>query len=154
MQPSELAKPALVGLPGVLRHVAQPRHQHPALHAGPAALAVGLVIFGVVVADLGTAVVLGAAAAVVFFVAGLRLRYCAIAATVAFLGVCVSVYLQPFRLARVVHFFDPQYRLVDKIDPKGAIKERMQKSLATRDTNYQLFMSKIAVGAGGSWASA
>ena len=46
----------------------------------PAALAVGLVIFAVVVADLGTAVVLGLAAAVVFFVAGLEWRYCAIAA--------------------------------------------------------------------------
>ena len=46
----------------------------------PAALAVGLVIFAVVVADLGTAVVLAAAAGTVFFVAGLQWRYCAIVA--------------------------------------------------------------------------
>ena len=39
----------------------------------------GLVTVGVVVADLGTAVVLIATAAVVFFVAGLERRYCAIA---------------------------------------------------------------------------
>src|ERR1019366_6129940 len=38
----------------------------------PAAMAVGLVILAVVVADLGTAIVLGAAAALVFFVAGLE----------------------------------------------------------------------------------
>ncbi len=148
-QPSELAKPALVIFLAFFvswrgRAINNPRHT-----LVPAALAVGLVIFAVVVADLGTAVVLGATAAVVFFVAGLRPRYCAIAAAVALLGVGVSIYREPFRLARVVRFFDPEFRLVAKFDPQGTIKARMEKSLTTRDTNYQLRMSKIAVGAGG-----
>ena len=46
----------------------------------------GLVILAVVVADLGTAVVLGVTATVVFFVAGLRWRFCAIAGGCALVG--------------------------------------------------------------------
>jgi cell division protein FtsW len=94
-------------------------------------------------------VVLGGAAAVVFFVAGLELRYCAIAGTVALIGVCLFVVKEPYRLARVVKFFDPEFKIVEKFDPQGRIKTRLEKSLTTRDTNYQLQQSKIAVGAGG-----
>ncbi len=75
VQPSELAKPALVVFLAFFvtwRGAAINNTRHTLL---PAALAVGLVIFAVVVADLGTAVVLGAAAAMVFFVAGLEWRY-------------------------------------------------------------------------------
>jgi cell division protein FtsW len=34
-------------------------------------------------------------------------------------------------------------------DPKGVLKKRLEESLTTKDTNYQLEQSKIAVGAGG-----
>jgi cell division protein FtsW len=115
----------------------------------PAALAVGFVIFAVVVADLGTAFVLAFAAMTVFFVAGLELRYCGIAAAIAVLGLGVSIYREPYRLARVVHFIDPQFKILAKFDKNGTIRAHMQKSLATRDTNYQATQSKIAVGAGG-----
>src|SRR5262249_23130395 len=67
VQPSELAKPALVVFLAFFV-----TWRAPAINTrytlGPAALAVGLIIFWVVLADLGTAVVLGATAAVVFFV--------------------------------------------------------------------------------------
>ena len=149
VQPSELAKPALVIFLAFFvawrgRAINNPRHT-----LVPAALAVGLVIFAVVVADLGTAVVLGLAAATVFFVAGLQWRYCAIVAGIALLGLLVFIYRDPYRLARLVRFFDPQFKIVERIDRAGTIKTRMEKSLATRDTNYQLQQSKIAVGAGG-----
>jgi len=148
-QPSEVAKPALVIFLAFFvawrgRAINNPRHT-----IFPAALAVGLVIFAVVVADLGTAFVLGATAAAVFFVAGLEWRICAIAAGLAALGVLVFIYADPYRLARVVRFFDPQFKIVERFDRNGTIKKRMEKSLATRDTNYQLQQSKIAVGAGG-----
>src|SRR5215471_17827614 len=82
LQPSELAKPALVIFLAFFV-----TWRAPAINTRytllPAAFAVGLVIFWVVLADLGTAVVLGSTAAIVFFVAGLQVRYCAIAATVA-----------------------------------------------------------------------
>jgi len=46
-------------------------------------------------------------------------------------------------------FFDPQFKIIEKFDRKGTIKTRLRESLVTRDTNYQLEQSKIAVGAGG-----
>jgi cell division protein FtsW len=149
VQPSELAKPALVIFLAFFiawrgRAINHTRHT-----LIPAALAVGFVIFAVVVADLGTAFVLACAAMTVFFVAGLELRYCGIAAAIAVLGLGVSIYREPYRLARVVSFVDPQYKLLAKIDKSGSVRAHMQKSLATRDTNYQSQQSKIAVGAGG-----
>ncbi len=149
VQPSELAKPALVIFLAFFvawrgRAINHPRHT-----LAPAALAVGLVIFAVVVADLGTAVVLGLTAATVFFVAGLQPRYCAIVAFMALLGVAIFIYRDPYRLGRVVRFFDPQYKILSKIDRGGTIRARMEQSLTTRDTNYQLQQSKIAVGEGG-----
>ena len=149
LQPSELAKPALVIFLSFFvtwraRAINNPRHT-----LIPAALVVGLIIFAVVVADLGTAFVLGMAATTVFFVAGLEWRYCALVAAVAFVGVVVFIFAEPYRLGRVVRFVDPQFKILAKFDPQGRIKERLEKSIATRDSNYQLEQSKIAVGAGG-----
>src|SRR5688572_27009321 len=149
VQPSELAKPALVVFLAFFvtwrgRAINNPRHT-----LVPAALAVGLVIFAVVVPDLGTAAVLGATAMIVFFVAGLQWRYCFIVAGVAFVGLVVSIFAEPYRLARVVKFFDPEFKTVSKFDPQGRIKSRMEETLRSRDTNYQLEQSRIALGAGG-----
>ncbi len=149
VQPSELAKPALVIFLAFFvtwRARAINNRRYTLI---PAALAVGFVILMVVVADLGTAVVLGLTAAVVFFVAGLEWRYCATVAGVAALGVVICVLIQPYRLARVVHFFDPQFKIMARFDPHGNIRAHMEKSLATRDPNYQSEQAKIAVGAGG-----
>jgi cell division protein FtsW len=149
LQPSEFAKPALVVFLAFFvtwrgRAINNPRYT-----LIPAALAVGLVIFAVVVADLGTAVVLGAAAMTVFFVAGLEWRYCLIVAAIAALGVCVFIVKEPYRLGRVVRFFDPDFKIVAKFDPQGRVKAWTEQSLRTHDTNYQLQQSQIAVGAGG-----
>ena len=67
----------------------------------------------------------------------------------ALIGLVVFIAVSPYRLARVVQFFDPQFKIVAKFDPQGRIKAQMEKSLTTRDTNYQALMAKIAVGAGG-----
>ncbi|HEY1220969.1 MAG: putative peptidoglycan glycosyltransferase FtsW [Bryobacteraceae bacterium] len=148
VQPSELAKPALVIFLAFFvtwrARAINTRHT-----LVPAALAVGFLIFAVVVPDLGTAVVLGVAAMVVFFVAGLQWRYCFIVAAVALLGLVVSIFAEPYRLGRVVRFFDRDFRYVSRIDPHGWIKARSEQTLRTRDTNYQLEQSQIAVGAGG-----
>jgi cell division protein FtsW len=149
VQPSEIAKPALVVFLAFFVTWRGPAINNPRYTLIPAALAVGLIIFAVVVADLGTAVVLGAAAMSVFFVAGLEWRYCFIVAVVAGLGVCVFIAKEPYRLGRVVRFFDPDFKIVAKFDPQGRIKSWTEKSLRTHDTNYQLQQSKIAVGAGG-----
>ncbi len=147
-QPSELAKPALIVFLAFFVSMRQRaiNDRHTLL---PAAITVGLVTFGVVVADLGTAVVLAATATVVFFVAGLEWRYCFVALGVALLGVVFFVASKPYRLARIVGFIDPQYKIIDKFDPRGNIKAQVRKSLVSRDTKYQAQQSKIAVGAGG-----
>ncbi len=149
VQPSELAKPALVIFLAFFvtwraRAINDARHT-----LLPAALAVGFLIFAVVVPDLGTAVVLGMAAMVVFFVAGLQWRYCFIVAAIAFLGLVVSIFAEPYRLGRVIRFFDPDFQYVSRLDPHGWLKARSERTLRTRDTNYQLEQSQIAVGAGG-----
>ena len=70
--------------------------------------------------------------------AGLEWRYCAIAAAIALVGLGSSIYREPYRLARVVHFFDPEFKILTRFDKSGSIRLRMEKSLATRDTNYQV----------------
>src|SRR5215471_101481 len=149
MQPSELAKPALVIFLAFFvtwraRAINSARYT-----LIPAAMAVGLVILAVVVADLGTAIVIGAAAALVFFVAGLEWRYCAIVAALAGIGLVIFICVKTYRLARVIQFFDREFKIVSIFDKKGVWKKRLEESLTTRDTNYQLEQSKIAVGAGG-----
>ena len=149
LQPSELAKPALVVFLAFFvtwraRAINSARYT-----LIPAAMAVGLVILAVVIADLGTAIVIGAAAALVFFVAGLEWRYCAIVGVLAAVGLVIFVCAKTYRLARVIRFFDPQFKIVAMFDPHGALKKRLEESLTTKDTNYQLEQSKIAVGAGG-----
>ena len=149
VQPSELAKPTLVIFLAFFVTWRARAINNPRYTLVPAAMAVGLVILAVVVADLGTAIVLGAAAGMVFFVAGLEKRYCAIVGALAMLGLVLFTFAKPYRLARVVKFFDPEFKFIGKVDKQGNIKARLQQSLVTRDTNYQLQQSQIAVGAGG-----
>jgi len=149
VQPSEMAKPALVIFLAFFVTWRARAINNPRYTLIPAALAVGFVILLVVVADLGTAIVLAAAAALVFFVAGLELRYCAIVGVLAMVGLVYFICAQPYRLGRVIRFFDPKLTLINKVDKSGKLKARIEESLATRDTNYQLEQSQVAVGAGG-----
>ena len=148
IQPSELAKPALVIFLAffVTWRARAINNRYTLL---PAALAIGLLTAGVAAGDLGTPIVMMATVVVVFFVAGLEWRYCVIALSVAAVGVVFLVASKPYRLRRVVEYFDPGYKLVDRIDSQSRIKTYLNTSLAARDTNYQAEQSKIAVGAGG-----
>jgi cell division protein FtsW len=148
LQPSELAKPALVIFLAffVTLRVRAINNRYTLF---PAALAVGLVILMVVLADLGTAVVLGAAALVVFVVAGLEWRYCLLTLALALVGVAGFIVSKPYRVARIVGYFDPELKLIERVDRGGAIKNYLRRSLTARDTSYQVEQSKIAVGAGG-----
>jgi cell division protein FtsW len=148
IQPSELAKPALVVFLAFFVTL-RARAINTRYTLLPAAMAVGIVTAGVGIADLGTAIVLVATVAVVFFVAGLERRYCAIALSVAAMGVIFLVASKPYRLARIVHYFDPNDKIIDRIDSRRRIKTYLSTSLTSRDTNYQAEQSKIAVGAGG-----
>jgi cell division protein FtsW len=153
VQPSELAKPALVIFLAFFVSWRAPAINNARYTLWPAAIATGLVIFGVAVADLGTAVVLGVAVASVFFVAGVGWKPSVAAGLIGLAGVGAFVCVEPYRLGRVVRFFDPNLTHLEKIDPGGRLKRyiesHMNESLATHDTNYQLEQSNIAVGSGG-----
>lgn len=149
VQPSEMAKPALVIFLAYFVTSRARAINNTRYTLVPAAMAVGFVILLVVVADLGTAIVLAAAAGLVFFVAGLEWRYCAIVGVLALIGLAYFICAKPYRLGRVIRYFDPKLELVTKIDASGKLKARLEEGLATRDTNYQLEQSQVAVGAGG-----
>jgi cell division protein FtsW len=148
LQPSELAKPALaIFLAFFISLRARAINNKHTLF--PALMAVGLVTGGVAVADLGTAIVLMCTAAAIFFVAGLEFRYCLVVVAIALLGVGFFVAQRPYRLRRVIEFFDPGLKRTAELDKSGRIEKLLAKSLVAKDTNYQLTQSKIAVGVGG-----
>ena len=148
LQPSEFAKPALVVFLAYFIAL-RSRAINSRFTLAPAILAVGFLTVAVLVADMGTAIVIVLTAAVVFFVAGLELRYVGFAAIAVVLICVAAVWQRPYRMRRIVQFVDPTFKYVDKYDKHGWIKSQMKKSAVTQDTNYQADQAKIAVGIGG-----
>jgi cell division protein FtsW len=148
VQPSEFAKPAMMLFLAffIAMRAKAINNRHTLL---PATLAVGLVTFLVGIADLGTAAVIFVSAALVFMVAGLDRRYICIALSVGMVAGVALIIAKPYRLKRCIQYVDPEYKKLDRIDPHGYVKAYMNKSLVTKDTNYQVIQSKIAVGSGG-----
>jgi cell division protein FtsW len=148
LQPAEFAKPALALFLAYFIAL-RSRAINSRYTLLPAIIALGFITIAVVVADLGTPIVLVSTAATMFLVAGLERRYIVIAGVVAVLACCAAVAAKPYRLARVISFVDPQFRMVDKFDKHGWIRAQMKKTITARDTNYQIEQAKIAVGSGG-----
>ena len=148
LQPSELAKPALILFLGyfVSRRAKAINTRHTLL---PASLAVGPLAVAVVIADLGTAVVLVVTAAVVFFVAGLAWRYVAMVFGVGLLAATLAIAMKPYRLGRLIAFFDPQYQTLEKFEWGRKVKAYVDRSVHTRDPDYHVRQSKLAVASGG-----
>jgi cell division protein FtsW len=148
IQPSEFAKPALIVFLAwfVSWRQAVINAKNTLM---PAALALSVVALSVVVADLGTALVLVATAAVVFFVAGMEIRYFGFAAGLCVLLSIGAVMAKPYRLNRVLSYIDPDYSIIGLVDTHGKLKAYANSSLSTRDASYQARQSKIAVGSGG-----
>jgi cell division protein FtsW len=148
LQPAEFAKPALALFLAYFIAL-RSRAINSRYTLLPAILALGFITIAVVVADLGTPIVLVSTAAVMFLVAGLERRYIVIAGVVAVLACCAAVAAKPYRLVRVISFVDPQFKIVDRFDTHGWIRSQMKKTITARDTNYQIEQAKIAVGSGG-----
>lgn len=149
LQPSEFAKPALALFLAYFVAL-RARAINSRYTLLPAFLALGFVTVTVALADLGTAIVLGATAAAVFVVAGLERRYITITCIMALVGGIVFIAAKPYRLVRVIRYVDPQMKVVDRIDTHGWIRAQMKKSITAKDTNYQAEQAKIAVGSGGT----
>ena len=148
LQPSEFAKPALIiFFAYFVTQKQEDINNRRTMAAATLALAVlaACVGFG----DLGTAIVLVIPAAVVFYVAGLDRKFVAAALVIGLLASVAFVASKPYRMARIIGFFDPDYTLIAHVDPEGRIKRYVNESLTTRDPSYQVRQSKIAVGSGG-----
>jgi cell division protein FtsW len=148
LQPSEFAKPALIVF--FAYFVTQKReaiNTRRTIVAASLALAVLAATVGL--GDLGTAIVLIVPAAVVFYVAGLERKFVLAAVAVGALVAVGFVASKPYRMARIVGFFDPDYKLIDMVDPDGKVKKYVSQSVTTRDAGYQVRQSKIAIGSGG-----
>jgi cell division protein FtsW len=148
LQPSEFAKPALIIF--FAYFVTQKRE---AINSRrtivAAALALAVLAATVGLGDLGTAVVLIVPAAVVFYVAGLERKFVLAALAIGAVIAVGFVASKPYRMARIVGFFDPDYKYIDMVDPDGKIKKYISQSVTTRDAGYQVKQSKIAIGSGG-----
>ena len=88
-------------------------------------------------------------AAIVFYVAGLERKFVAAALATGMVFSVAFVASKPYRMARIIGFFDPEYKLIGRFDPEGRIKKYVSESVTTRDAGYQVRQSKIAVGSGG-----
>src|SRR3954451_3370392 len=148
IQPSEFAKPALIIFLAWFITVRLRAINH-VKTLGPALLASGALGLTVIIADLGTALILILTVFVLFFIAGLEKRLLFGAAAIGILVLFAAVAAKPYRVARLVGKFDPEYKLIDKINPTGNFRHYIQSSLTTRDPAYQARQSRIAVGAGG-----
>lgn len=148
LQPSEFAKPALVVFLAwfITVRLRAINHHRTLL---PAMLASGMLGITVLVADLGTAMVLISTVFVLFFIAGLDKKLLFGAAALGALVVLIAIASKPYRIARIVGKFDPEYKIVMKVSPDGKLRDYIRSSLATRDPGYQAKQSRIAVGAGG-----
>jgi cell division protein FtsW len=131
LQPSELAKIATVVLLAFIlsrRSADQVNDIRSTLF--PVVALIGVTVFLIVIEpDLGSAVMVLVAAAVMLFVAGLRLRYLGAAFGLGVLFVGLAILAQPYRIERVKTFLNPGS------DPQG--------------TGFQLAQSRLAVGSGG-----
>lgn len=93
-----------------------------------AGFTIGLVVLQ---PDIGSAVVIAAIVATVFFVSGVRLQYLASLLFAAIVGLWILIKTVPYRAARIVTFLDPSF------DPRGI--------------GYHINQALLAIGAGGLW---
>jgi cell division protein FtsW len=148
LQPSEFAKPALTIF---FAYFVTAKHAAINTKRTIVAASLALAVLAVTVGfgDLGTAIVLTVPAAVVFYVAGLERKLVVGALVAGLLFSAVFVAWKPYRMARIVGFFDPEYKLIGLIDHQGRIKQYVSESVTTRDAGYQVRQSRIALGSGG-----
>ena len=155
LQPSELAKPVLVLF--LAYFIAQrSRVLNDTRTLAPAAMTLGLLIGAVMIADLGTAIVMIATAATVFLAAGLRWRNVRMAMVACALCTALAMAIPGYRRARVIAFVQdlPVGRWIGlKLSapaPSTQSEEGRGAPVSHRDMSYQQRQSLLAL-AGGGW---
>jgi cell division protein FtsW len=108
LQPSELAKWLLIWIIAAYA-VWKGRDGLAKFWTGffPAVVAIGLVCSFVVLEDLGTGVLMAAAASLVLLAAGGRILHFALPVPIALVGIAIAIIQNPYRIQRVTSFLDP-----------------------------------------------
>ncbi len=108
LQPSELAKFGLcVYLAGYIRRHEQSLQEDPKTILIPFGMVCVVGALLVAQPDLGSAVVIVFAAAVLLYLAGARLRYFVLLAIVGVVALAVLIEIAPYRMQRLIAFLDP-----------------------------------------------
>jgi cell division protein FtsW len=131
IQPSEIAKWGLVVL--IAWYCARSIHRMKSFWLGfvPGLAAAGFVAGFVVIEDLGTGALLGAAACIVLLAAGGRLWQLVILTPVPVAGAILAVVTNPYRMHRIEAFLNPY------LDPQGK--------------GFHMIQSMVAVAGGGGF---
>lgn len=149
IQPSELAKPALILFLAYFVSWKGRTINNARYSLAPAGLVLGLLFLSIGIGDLGTALVLALTAGILFFVAGLSWRMVGTAGLLLAVAGTAFVLSKGYRVGRIVGFVDPEFTMLDRIDPGEHVKNYIRQSSNTGDYGYQARQAKIAIGSGG-----
>jgi len=147
VQPSEFAKPALIVF--LAWFVTQKQEINSKHAVYPVALAVGALSAAVVVADLGTAVVLVVTTAAILILAGLNGKNALIAGVSGFVLLLGAIGSKPHRVKRIIDFIDPKHAYITLTQWGKELVAWAEVNAPVKDTGHQALQSKIAIGAGG-----
>ncbi|OGE74136.1 MAG: cell division protein FtsW [Candidatus Doudnabacteria bacterium RIFCSPLOWO2_02_FULL_42_9] len=131
-QPAEFVKLAII-LYLASWYDKRQHHVHDLYYGFLPTLAVAGIVAGLIIMepDIGSMLVLALISAVMFFIAGVRLRYIAATAGAGLLVFWLLVKAAPYRMHRFLAFLDPS------VDAKGI--------------SYQINQALLAIGSGGWW---
>lgn len=131
-QPSELMKLVVI-LYLASWYDKRSLHAHDLYYGFLPSLTIVGVIAGLIILqpDLGTMIILILIAATMFYIGGARLKYLLSVAAVAAVFVWIMIKAAPYRLHRIMAFFNPE--------------------LDTRGISYQINQALLAIGSGGLW---
>lgn len=150
LQPSELAKPALIlFLAWLVAQKESEKKINDRYTLLPTILVVGGLVLLIGVGDLGTAAIMLAPVAVIFFVAGLDKRYFLVTGIVAMLLLVVFLFQKPYRLLRVTAFVGITEEAIMKDARYDWLAKKIATSRASRDAAHQPRQAKLAAGSGG-----
>ncbi len=149
IQPSEFAKPALILFLAYFISKRINKINDVRYFLLPAAGIAGFLFLIVGVADFGTAVVLLATSAAMFFVAGVHPRFFAIGGLAAAICLTGFILAKPYRINRIIGHSKYISEYIEGLDSGNWFKEYLKNSAASGDSGYQARQSVIAVGAGG-----
>jgi cell division protein FtsW len=148
IQPSELAKPAMIIFIAWMATVRAGfvNSRHTLMQVSLVMAAIGGVIL---LPDFGTAVVLVGTVLSILYIGGIARRYLMMAALGGLLVLSVAIVSKPYRLLRVITYADPEFKRISATEVGRKVLNYAQSGSKVQDTKYHGLQSRIAVATGG-----